>query len=336
MYVHNVSPLKRSSDGGQYFEYMAQTANGAKKALCFHSETKRPRICEAQASRSPIKIANFNTSQGKIFMNQQSTVMVLEPGDANFQFNPALSENAIVELKDLPKLATGQFVNIKVEVTKLSEISKHQTYGGHKIDKQTIQVRDSSSNVNIILYGGDCNSVEISKCYVLKNLRLRLVKNCPILNTSTSYQFKAELIDPIKNLVALEEPNCETTIVGVVCGVETIKTFAICPKCLKKNVVVDDLKCEKCRMILNTMHCATTYFLALNIKEISTGEIYQLNFPSDRVKDLIKVIEYPSLFTNKSSEDEFVKHLFNITEPFTITFIAGPNTVKNIKLSVKS
>ena len=313
---------------------MAQTENGAKKALCFYSNNKRPRIQEAQSTKSPVKIGRFNTSRGKIFMNREATVMLLDPNDASFEYNSSLAETAIVEIVELPRLAPGQLVNIRGQITKVGDVTSHLTFNNERIDKQEVLARDKTSNVKITLYGEDCNMVEEGNCYVMKNLRLKLVKNCVLLNSTKSNKFNASLTEPIIGLAESEEPVGETTIVAVICGVNNIKSYSVCPTCLKKNLKLDeDAKCQKCGCQFNPQHCATTFSLALSVKEVSSGEIFNLAFSNDRFQDLVREIDYKFV---KLDEKDFVKQLFNITEPFTISFSVGSNTVKDIKLSVEA
>ena len=138
------SPMKKSSDGTKYYEYMTQTENGARKALCFYSNNKRPRIQEAQSIKYPVKIGRFNTSRAKIFMNRKSIVMLLVPNDASFECNSSLAETAIVEIVELPRLAPGQLVNIRGQITKVGDVTSHLTYNNERIDKQEVLARNKN------------------------------------------------------------------------------------------------------------------------------------------------------------------------------------------------
>ena len=88
--------------------------------------------------------------------------------------------------------------------------------------------------------------VQEGNCYIMKNLILKLVKNCVLLNTTKSNKFHASLTEPIDGLAESEEPVEETTIVAVICGINNIKRYSMCPTCLKKNLKSDeDAKFQK-------------------------------------------------------------------------------------------
>lgn len=89
-YIHNVSPVKRSSNNNLYFNSTFQTPEEMKRIVCFDAE-KHPSFTNAEKLRSPIKLSNVSIvpsrdGQGTdIQLNSKSKLTVLDSGSVSFK-----------------------------------------------------------------------------------------------------------------------------------------------------------------------------------------------------------------------------------------------------------
>ena len=83
-------------------------------------------------------------------------------------------------------------------------------------------------------YGEDVGTLVEGRSYLLKNLRLNVVKNKCFLNTTLNNKFMFEVIEAINNL---SDSTCEEIKVKVICkiiGVSSVKKLFCCPQCMKR------------------------------------------------------------------------------------------------------
>ena len=76
-------------------------------------QNKRQRLADAETSKSSIKLQQHNVSRGKVWINPPTKITFAEKDDVDFEHNPSMAKDSIVELKDLSHLATGQIISTR-------------------------------------------------------------------------------------------------------------------------------------------------------------------------------------------------------------------------------
>ena len=329
-YVHNVSPMKKGTvSGSPYFEFMAQTSNTAKKAICFSPGKKRP-LSEAADSKNPVKISNFNLSQGSIIVNERSDVKLANSQEIGFQHNSKLASNAIVTLKEMDQLASGQLVNFKAEVSTINVAYSHKTKDKRSIMKQEVIVRDSTRSIKLFLFADYVDSLSLGVCYLFKNTRLKIIKSAAFLNTPLKDEFTAEKIEPIQNLVDdVEQSQTRIVMSCKIAGVSSVSKIFSCPQCLRSCEEEDyiTVKCEHCNLLLSPESCVNRWLVSVLLKDVLTNESYIGNLKNDMVHQLADIIK-----SNLESEQEFVKDILQVKVIFRISFDIVSKEILNISV----
>ena len=137
-FIHNVSAVKKGQlTGNQYMELTIQSENWSKSAICM-SPQKKKRLDAAMISKSPVKLRKFNLAKGKVFISDATEINSVDPETLNFTHNAKLATDAIVSLKDLESLASGQFVNVKANIHKIGELVTHALRDGKEVSKRRL------------------------------------------------------------------------------------------------------------------------------------------------------------------------------------------------------
>ena len=157
-------------------ELTIQSENWSKSAICM-SPQKKKRLDAAMISKSPVKLRKFNLAKGKVFISDATEINSVDPETLNFTHNAKLATDAIVSLKDLESLASGQFVNVKANIHKIGELVTHALRDGKEVSKKEVVIRDDNAfRLLFTMYGEDGHMVEEGKTYILKNTLLHEYK----------------------------------------------------------------------------------------------------------------------------------------------------------------
>ena len=290
-FVHNVQSVNKRKM--PYFELTVQTKCEARKTLCY-SPRKKAKFEDAMTSKSPIKLKNFAVNKGTIFLNDNVNVSMVDPTTVDFKHNPKLAKDVIVPLRELPGLASGQFVKIKAYVLNISEANDHHVRQGGIIKRKEVTVADNATSLNLTLYGGDTEKLTLGKTYIMSNVRLNIAKNRCFLNSRLAKEFCAVECEPYQSTY---KEDCDTTVRTVcnVVGVSNIIMSHYCLVCNKKCQPCDDpniVKCGECDSTLRVVACSTNWSVSLVIQDVSSKEIFKVYFPNNQVKALCKLIDH--------------------------------------------
>lgn len=151
-------------------------------------------------SKSPIKLKNYAINKGTIFLIDNVNVSMVDQAIVDFKHNPKLAKDVIVPLRELPGLASGQFVKIKAYVLKISEANDHYVPQGRTIKRKEVTVADNLTSLNLTLYGDDTEKLTSGKTYVMSNVRLNIAKNRCFLNSRISKEFIAVKCEPYQTV----------------------------------------------------------------------------------------------------------------------------------------
>ena len=76
----------------------------------------------------------------------------------------------ITQVNDIPHLANGQQVNVKVKVVRLSQSVEVNNRKGVTLKKQDCVIADVSGSIRLVLWENDVSKLAVDKCYDLRNI----------------------------------------------------------------------------------------------------------------------------------------------------------------------
>ena len=181
-------------------------------------------------------------------------------------------------------------------VAKVGPVHIHQGKEG-QVDRQDVFIRDSFNCSQLFLYGKDVNKLSEGTSYMLKNLRLHIVKNKHFLNTTLSAEFTATEIEPLTNLVDIPNAESLTKVDATVriVSVKSVKRSIFCSDCNKKCVMVTKAGrmmylCEGCNSLMKMESCKISWAVSIVVKDVNFGQRYQLAINNDDVHGLAKIL----------------------------------------------
>ncbi|XP_066917511.1 uncharacterized protein [Clytia hemisphaerica] len=292
---------------------------------------KRQRLADAATTCSPVKMKNFNSApNGKIWINPPTSINLLKREEADFEHNAALGDDVIVPFADLHHLASGQIISVKAQCHSVGEVHDHQGKQGTVL-KQVVLLRDSTRCIQLYLFGDSVNTLDEGKTYILKNVRVYIMKNVMYLNTTLTATFGYTLTTSFETLA---DPDVHTNIkiVAKIIGVGQFLSSYLCPDCNRKLSLVDDTyHCGSCKMGYSQGSCSNIYSLQLSLKDVANNEIVKVYLQHDAVCMLAA-----ELSLNLKNDKECVKRLFEVNEPMLVTFDFASKCVKSIKIAIES
>ena len=114
-YVHNVSPVKASAKGTEYFSFTIQEKENKIKALCFTPRKHKSNVESKAESGTPSKLTKFSvhaTEENVIWVNAaKQTNDALEP-KVDFSCNTHYNETPVVTKKDLDHIQVYQTMTV--------------------------------------------------------------------------------------------------------------------------------------------------------------------------------------------------------------------------------
>lgn len=256
----------------------------------------------------------------EVIVNRSTTVLSSPRKIDNvIQSAAASSETITITLGQLQQLQQFQSVTTNAKVIKVSESMEVKP----GLSKQDLTIADATGTARLTLWQTDINKLDEGECYRLENL---LVKNFMKFNYLSPRMFDEFSFAPIDAVE--DEPEEEwNNLKGA--EVSTVSNFSRCSFCSTCNGKVEPKNsrigcCTMCCSAQRLDSCKTTISVSLLIS--SEGKTRRLQASLQ----MIKAIAEDDSFTDSSSEDEVVESLL-MARPFSITFDAASNYIKDVK-----
>ncbi|XP_020904010.1 uncharacterized protein LOC110242371 [Exaiptasia diaphana] len=178
-YLHNVSPVKKSAKGSEYFSFSIQEKKRTVKAICFSPKKHKSNVEQKAESSTPCKLTNFAPSaseQNVIWINNNTQINDAIETTVDFSFNASSNSPtaALVTTKDLEKIQIFQAITIRGLIV----------FGGNQPEsiptkpdliKKEGLLLDKSGKIRITLWNEQIQRVE-EGFYSIENIRLRQFK----------------------------------------------------------------------------------------------------------------------------------------------------------------
>ena len=167
-FIHNVSPLKKSSKS-TYFDLVVQTADDTNvRAICF-SPKKHTDLQTRSKASSPVKLSNFRIQQhGNSKTILMDNKLQIAETKVSFPPKPIPQTNNIASLSGVH---FQQLITIKAKVTNMGATKTVNTSNGVK-RKADCYLTDPSGTIKLTLWEDFINDVQEGKTYTFHNVRV--------------------------------------------------------------------------------------------------------------------------------------------------------------------
>lgn len=115
-YLHNVSPVKRSAKGSEYFSFTVQEKEKKIKALCFSPRKHKSNVDTKAESCTPCKLTKFTyhaTEEDVIWVNAATQINHALEANVDFPCDSRNNETPVVTTKDLEDIQVYQTVTVR-------------------------------------------------------------------------------------------------------------------------------------------------------------------------------------------------------------------------------
>ena len=166
----------------------------------------------------------------------------------------------------------------------------------------------------------------------MMNVRLNITRETMYLNTTLSKPFEYETTKEMDGIDLADGETCQTQskFIGHVVGVSSIDINHLCPACNRKCTLKESLlRCDHCETMLKIPLCESRWFIRIMIKDLATKEVYKLALPNDQVLQVCEILNH-----ERTTEEMFVKRLFEVTEPLIVEFDVVKKIVRSVKLAI--
>ena len=114
-YLHNVSPVKKSAKGSEYFSFTVQEKKKKIKALCFSPRKHKANVETKAESGTPYKLTKFTyhaTEEDVIWVNAATQINHALEANDDFPCDTDNNETPVVTTKDVQDIQVYQSVTV--------------------------------------------------------------------------------------------------------------------------------------------------------------------------------------------------------------------------------
>ena len=178
--VHGVvtalSPIKTSHKNSSFKYFDGRLSDGGNSVrLISFDPTLRSSLATSSEEGTTICINNCQVKPDKDGGNE-ITLSTETKIDQSPRKHPvqATDLSKITQVDDIPHLANGQQVNVKVKVVTLGQSVEVNNRKGVTLKKQDCVIADVSGSIRLVLWENDISKLAVDKCYDLKNICRRI------------------------------------------------------------------------------------------------------------------------------------------------------------------
>ncbi|XP_070564414.1 uncharacterized protein [Ptychodera flava] len=306
-FIVNVSPLKTSAKNAKYFNGVIQTQREQYQNIVCFSPDKHEVFTSLLKSKSPIKLQNVdfipsraNPSVSDIQVSKRSGFQGVQQLSFSMK-KPTPKTTNIAEVADMAQ-GFGP-ITITAKVLRILSVKKQQNVRGKIIDKQSVLVADSSGSVELTLWAGLIDTVDIDSTYTFTALSVRRYEFTTLTTTPQTAITTAGAIDhketPIEDILPPTQLNIEEIVqvsAKMTTGCSACHTPIVTPPSTVRFV-----KCTFCFMRQKTTAMVTKYTCNVNVKT-SDNQTMKLTIPNQIILDFFEEQQTPPMDTDTLEE----------------------------------
>lgn len=189
-YLHNVSPVKKSAKGSEYFSFTIQEKEKKIKALCFSPRKHKANVETEAESGTPCKLTKFTfhaTEEDVIWVNAATQINHALEANVDFPCDTDNNKTPVVTTKDLEDIQVFQSVTVCGMVLfgdRRAESIPTKT----DLIKREGSFVDEFGNIPITIWNEQIESTE-EGFYEIHNIRLRQFKGVKYLSSAIDTVF---------------------------------------------------------------------------------------------------------------------------------------------------
>lgn len=344
-FIHAVSPVKKAAASKKtFFNCILQTETDVMRAVCFDSD-KRAEIDTISKTKSPVKLKHLTTKESSsgtsqdIQITKHTTVTPIDKDLLHFTFSDELStisQNSVINLSSILKLAPEQLITVKAQVTNISAVKVFNSNRG-KLQKQDVIIRDTTASIKVVLWQEYVDILQTDETYKLENLRVKGFKDDRYLNTPKSDPFTATpcppFDQPLVEVDDLQEVTSNITQSQVIGFRNATKTMD-CISCFKRVCAKPNSTlavCEKCKLTQPIRTCPTHWQLRVLIRDLQNDKNIALTIQHQQTKDLLLMIS-PTFNLSTATEDDIQTVILDSNKELNITYDNTNSIITDIKI----
>ena len=189
-YLHNVSPVKKSAKGSEYFSFTIQEKEKTIKALCFAPRKHKANVETNAESGTPCKLTKFTchaTEKDVIWVNAATQINHALEAKVDFPCDTDNEETPVVTTKDLEDIQVYQSVTVRGMVL-FGERRAEPVPTKTNLSKREGSFVDEFGNIPITIWNEQIDNTE-EGFYEIQNIRLRQFKGEKYLSSATDTVF---------------------------------------------------------------------------------------------------------------------------------------------------
>ena len=189
-YLHNVSPVKKSAKGSEYFSFTIQEKEKKIKALCFAPRKHKANVETNAESGTPCKLTKFTyhaTEEDVIWVNAATQINQALEAKVDFPCDTDNNETPVATTKDLEDIQVYQSVTVRGMIL-FGDRRAEPVPTKTNLIKRKGSFVDEFGNIPITIWNEQINNAE-EGFYEIHNIRLRQFKGEKYLSSATDTVF---------------------------------------------------------------------------------------------------------------------------------------------------
>ena len=190
-YLHNVSPVKVSAKGSEYFSFTIQEKENKTKALCFSPRKHKSNVESKAETGTPCKLTKFSfhaTEEDVIWVNAGTQINDALEANVDFSCDTHYNETSLVTTKDLDEIQVYQTVTIRGMVL-FGDNKAQPVPTKTDLIKRERSFVDEFGNIPITIWNKDIESTQ-EGFYEIQNIHLQQFEGKKYLSSAIDTVFR--------------------------------------------------------------------------------------------------------------------------------------------------
>ena len=332
-YIHNLSPVKRSRNQNQWFDFDLQTSPLKSRRVVGFNIANHSILQEHEASKTAVTLKNTKQNNNNdIIFNQQSTVRVTPTFDIDFDYQPIDKAQKTepstrpakkIKLEELPTLQVNQKVNVTASISLGNENPKPiqlKTTNEMTTVKEDCVLEDETGTATIHIWDPLFKNIKTGTTYEFENLSVKHFQGITHLGTTPSTTFKEahQQMKTVNGPALLENPEKEAKVVRFKM-INKLSIFITCQACKRKINEISQqksLKCKNCGVRQRKVECKRDASVQLLV-HLDDKDVWLTAF-TDVLESLFATHPTVSLLSDSDTIEELLMDLQDIEFKYNV------------------
>lgn len=326
-YIHNLSPIKRSRNQNQWFDFDLQTSPSKLRRVVGFNTANHSTLQEHEESKTAVTLKNTKeNNNNQIIFNQQSIVRVTPTFDIDFDYQPmnqspksaASAQPAkTIILEELPTLQVNQKVNVTASISlgneKPQPVQLKTTQQMTSV-KEDCVLEDKTGTATIHIWDPLINKIKSGTTYEFENLTVKHFQGTTHLGTTPATTFKeaSQQLETLNGPALPQNPEKEAKVEKFKL-VNKLSIFITCQACKRKINEISQqqsLKCKNCGVRQRQVECKRDASVQLQV-DLDNKDVWLTAF-TDVLESLFATHPKISLLSDSDTIEQLLMDLQDI------------------------